>query len=744
MEELRPARSPSHNPLFQVLFQVVPVADPEAAIADLKVESFPLDADVAKFDLSLRVIARPRQLLCLFEYKTDLFEAETIRRMLEHWKIFLAAAVADPDRHVSELPLMSEAERRQVLVDWNATATPYPREGTVHGLFEEQVEKSPDADALVFGRDRLSYRELNERANQVAAYLRARGVGPETFVGLCLDRSFEMVVGLLGILKAGGAYLPLDPAYPRERLAFMMEDTGAPVVLTRESLLGILPEGRFERVRLDGDWPAIARESGENRESPVTATNLAYGIYTSGSTGEPKAVPVPHRGVLRLVLHTNYANFGPQETFVQLAPVSFDASTFEIWGALLHGAKCVLFPEKTPTPEELGTLLKTEKVTTLWLTASLFNAVIDAQPTVLSEVRHLLIGGEALSIDHVRRGLEMLPETQIINGYGPTESTTFTCCYPIPRDLPSSRTSVPIGRPIANTRVYLLDRFFRPVPIGVSGELYIGGDGLARGYWGAPDLTGQKFIPDPFASDRAGRIYRTGDRARYLADGNIEYLGRLDSQVKIRGHRIEPGEIEAVLRRHPAVRNVAVIARDDDPQDRRLVAYVVTDEDRPPDTADLRAFLAARLPAYMVPSAFIPMDSLPLTPSGKLDRRALPAAGRDRTASGRATPPRDAREAGLVKIWEEVLGVQSIGIDDNFFDLGGHSLLAIRFSSRVRDAFQVDLPLRTIFEAPTIAGLSKIIESEAQRGRPRAAGIQAVSRAALGGGLSSRDPQERR
>jgi aspartate racemase len=680
-------------------------------VRGLDVQSVRTDSDTAKFDLTLSVVEGAGELKASLAYNTDLFDNATITRMLGHFQVLLEGVVANPDQRLSDLPILTEAEHHQLLVEWNDTKREYPKDKCIHELFEEQVERSPDAVAVVFEDQQLSYRELNQQANQVAHYLRRLGVGPETLVGVCMERSLEMIIGLLGILKAGGAYVPLDPDYPKERLVFMLKDTQARVLLTQERLVEKLPDRTVHLIRIDKHWEEITGESYENLETGATAENLAYVNYTSGSTGEPRGVEVLHRGVLRLLFGVEYVHIDKSETFLHLASTSFDASTFEIWGPLLHGAKCVLFPGTVPSPTELGQLFHQHKVSTLWLASSLFNTVIDEAPDALSGVRQLLIGGEALSVPQVRRALALLPQAQIINGYGPTESTTFTCCCSIPRELDQSINSVSIGRPISNTKVYLLDANLSPVPIGVTGELCIGGDGLARGYLNRPDLTAEKFIPNPFSSEPGARLYRTGDLARYLPDGNIEFLGRIDNQVKIRGFRIELGEIEAVLEQHAAVRDAVVLAREDVSGDKRLVGYIVPNQEPTPTPHDLRSYLKEKLPQHMVPSAFVFLDSLPLTPNGKVDRRALPAPDENRPELKEAfVKPRTSVEELLAGIWAEVLKLEKVGIHDNFFDLGGHSLKATQVMSRVREALRVDLPLRVMFEAPTIAELASIVE----------------------------------
>jgi amino acid adenylation domain-containing protein len=529
-----------------------------------------------KTNYPLSLIVKPGTDLSLrLMYDMRLFDQATVDRMLAHVDAIIRAIVAAaPDTRLDALPMLTGDERRQVVAEFNATAADYPRHGSIDRAFEAQAASTPDAIAVECGGERLTYAALNARANQLARYLRRAGVGPDVPVAVCLDRSPSLIVALVGIVKAGGAYVPLDAGYPAERLELMMADTASPVLITDSRLARTLPSGTATVICLDSAADAIAREGVDDLSSTTGPDHLAYVIYTSGSTGRPKGAAVPHRGVLRLVFSPNYVELGPSERLLQLAPISFDASTLEVWGALLRGGCCVLFPERVPTAPELRRVLDEHRVTTLWLTASLFNALIDEAPETLRGVRQVLTGGEALSVAHIQRAQRALPDTRLINGYGPTESTTFACCHAIPRPL-GEVPSVPIGRPIQNTRVYVLDADFEPVPGGVAGELFIGGDGLARGYWNRAALTAERFVPDPFAADPGSRLYRTGDRVRWRADGTIEFLGRCDDQVKIRGFRIEPGEIEATLAQHPAVREVTVVAREDQPGDRRLVAYLV-------------------------------------------------------------------------------------------------------------------------------------------------------------------------
>ena len=724
VEVLQPERTPTHAPLCQVVFAYEDAPPAPVELSELSLAIADEENSMAKFDLTV-TIERREGLRVSFIYNTDLFEAATMRQALGHYRRLLEGIVVDPAHSVDRLPMLTEEERRRLLLDGNATRCEYP-ELCVHQLFEIQAERTPEATALVFGGWRLSYRELNQLANRLARHLRALGIGPEATVGICLERSPEAIVGLLGILKAGGAYVPLDPTYPRERLSFMVEDAGARVVLTITRWLDKLPRDGTTAVCLDKLPESVAPEELENIAAGVRPDNLAYVIYTSGSTGVPKGVEICHRGIVRLLVGVDYVQLTNQEVFLQLAPLSFDASTFEIWGALLHGATLVLFPGRVPAAQDLGDVLRRQKVTTLWLTSSLFNAVIDEAPAALSSVRQLLVGGEALSAAHIRRALSALPETQLVNGYGPTESTTFACCYSIPRHLEEAASSIPIGRPISNTQVYLLDRQLELVPIGVVGELHIGGDGLGRGYLNRPDLTCEKFIANPFTDRLGDRLYKTGDLARYLPDGNIEFIGRLDDQIKIRGYRIEPGEIEAALTQHPAVKAAAVIARQIQPTEKSLVGYVVPKEGQALTAQGLQTFLRQKLPQYMMPARFMFVVSLPLTPNGKVDRRALPAPEAVELASHpKFVVPRDGVESKLLEIWQTVLGNQPISIADNFFDLGGHSLLASKLLVRIEKAFGQKLSIAALFQTPTIEQLAAVLRNESRLTRsPQVTPIQ--------------------
>ncbi|NET16006.1 MAG: amino acid adenylation domain-containing protein, partial [Okeania sp. SIO1H6] len=575
VEELQLERSLSQNPLFQVVFalQQSEHMKPSFSLPNLEVElgweRWMGDQMTVRMDLELHLWLEGEEIKGLCAYNRDLFEAETISRMVSHYQNLLSAAVETPEGPISQLPLMTEPELDQILVEWNNTKTDYPTDKCIHQLFQEQVQKTPDAVAVVFELQLLTYSQLNSKANQLAHYLQKLGVVPETLVGICVERSVEMVVGILAILKAGGAYVPLDPNYPTSRLNYMVEDAKLSIILSQEKWQHHLPSTAAQVICLDPELPNTA--SSENLTVSITSEHQAYMMYTSGSTGLPKGVNIRHQGVVRLVKNTNYIKLTQEDIFLQLAPISFDAATLEIWGSLLNGGTLVVMPPHQPSLGEIGAAIRENQVTTLWLSAGLFQLMVEEQLENLKSLKQLLAGGDVLSVTHVQKVLEKLPGCQLINGYGPTENTTFTCCFQVKADS-NLEKSVPIGKPISNTQVYILDSKNQPVPIGVAGELHIGGDGLAIGYHHRPELTAEKFIPNPFENSK---LYKTGDLARYLGDGNIEFIGRIDHQVKIRGYRIETGEIEAVINSYPIVKETVVVATEDNPGDKRLVAYIV-------------------------------------------------------------------------------------------------------------------------------------------------------------------------
>jgi len=707
VEDLHLDRDMSRSALVQTFFNFQADSTQAAQVPGLTMED--IGSGTAKFDLTLNLEEHGAVVSGHLEYSTDLFEAETIGRLLGHYLVLLNGIVAHPEQPISALPLLNERERHQLIEEWNATEAHYPNR-CIHQLFEEQVQVRPEALAVRFEQEQLTYRELNQRANQLAHHLQKLGVGPEALVGVCMERSLEVVIALLGILKAGGACVPMDSSYPKERLAYMLNDAQVSIVLTQQHLQAKLSPCEAQCVCLDRDWATIAQEKTTNVITTTQLDNLAYILYTSGSTGRPKGVCIPHRGVIRLVKNTNYVNFTSDEIFLQFAPISFDASIFEIWGSLLNGALLVIFSAHLPSLDELATFLDRNHISILWLTAGLFHQMVERHAQTLGRIHQLLAGGDVLSVPHVQRMLEAMKQGTLINGYGPTESTTFTCCYPM-KTLDDVGSSVSIGKPIANTSVYVLDKHLQPTPIGIPGELYIGGDGLARGYLNQPALTEERFIAHPFRTEPGARLYKTGDLVRYLPDGNIEFLGRLDHQVKLHGFRIEPGEIETVLKQHPQVCDAVVIVREDIPGDKRLVAYLVLGQSDPAIPADLRVFLKGRLPEYMVPASFVPLEAIPLSPNGKVDRRALPASQPARAEQERVVAAAQTEtEQALVTLWQQLIGVEPIGIDDDFFEVGGHSLMAMKLIAQIQDTLHVEVPLPALFQRPTICEMAAFID----------------------------------
>jgi len=705
IEELAPARDLGRTPLFQVMLVLQPPALP-LRLPGLEASPIEVTTDTAKTDLTLYVREAGGALEAEIEFSTDLFDAATIDRMGERWAALLSAAIEAPATRVSDLPLLAREERRQLLGEWCGRRVPYARDATLPELFARQVARAPEAVALTCGSTALTYRELHCRADRLARRLRALGVGPEVPVGLLIERSPDLIVAVLAVLQAGGAYVPLDPSQPAERSASLLAGIGAPLLVTTGSLADRLPNRPVTVLCLDaGD---AAGELPQVSPAGLDPDNLAYVMYTSGSTGTPKGVAVTHRNVVRLIDGADYLQTGPGEAFLQLAPAGFDASTLEIWAPLLTGGRLVLFPGEKATLAGLGQVVRESGVTALWLTAGLFHAWMDQEMDGLEGVRQVLAGGDVVAPGAVRRLLASRPGMVFVNGYGPTEGTTFTCCHRVLHPA-ALKSSVPVGRPVPNTLVWVLDHHLQPVPVGVPGELYAGGDGIARGYAGLPDLTAERFVPSPFGEGE--RLYRTGDLVRWLPDGCLDFLGRLDSQVKISGVRVEPAEVEAMLARHPGVRGATVVPVED-AAGRTLTACAAVQQPGP-SAAELKAWLRERLPEAMVPSRLALVDNLPLTANGKVDRAA--AAG---LATGEATgegyaAPRSPVEELLADVWAAALGRTRIGRHDSFFDLGGHSLLAVRLVAEVRRTFGVELPLRALFEHPTLAELaSRVAQGE--------------------------------
>ncbi|MBZ4410591.1 non-ribosomal peptide synthase/polyketide synthase, partial [Myxococcus sp. XM-1-1-1] len=706
VEELHPARDASRTPLFQVSFTLHNAPLPALSLPGLTLRPMDHHHGVIRFDMELSFHREETGFRGGINYATSLFDHDTVAAMASHLRVLLEEVIASPDVPLAQVSMLTREERNRVLVEWNDTATKTPRPPSIHDAFAKQAERTPQAIALTHAEGQLTYAELRARANQVAHHLHVMGVRPGGRVGLCVERSPELIIGMLGILQAGAAYVPLEPSYPTERLTWIIRESGVSILLTQEHLADELPELGCLPVLLDAEWRAISKQPTSAPVVSVGEEDLAYVMFTSGSTGQPKGVCVPHRGVLRLVRDNTFMRFGPDEVFLQLAPVAFDASTLEVWGALLNGGRLVLAPPKAQSIESLGALLTSSGVTALWLTAALFDQVVQHQGQALAGVRQVLAGGDVLPVQRVTEHLSRIgPDAVFINGYGPTENTTFSATH-TQRAGDSVGRSVPIGRPLSSSTAYVLDAALQPVPPGVTGELFVGGDGLAWGYLNRPDLTAERFVPHPYASTPGARLYRTGDKARWRADGTLEFMGRVDFQVKIRGFRIEPGEVEETLRRFAGLRDVVVVAREDIPGDKRLVAYVVP-ETAGVDVGAVKTFVQRQLPEYMVPSAIVELAALPLSSNGKVDRKALPAPEAPVSKDPAENAPRTPLETQLAAIWAEVLHHDSVGIHDDFFELGGHSLLATQVVSRIRATLGVELPLGELFGASTVAKLAE-------------------------------------
>jgi amino acid adenylation domain-containing protein len=720
VEELHPQRDLSHMPIIQTMFALQNTPDEAIELPGLTLRPVSVDGGTAQFDLSLNVWEREAALTGHLAYRTDLFDAATIKRMLAHFQTLLEGIVNQPDQRVSALPLLSADERRQLLHGWNPSDSPSQKSLGLHQLFEAQAGRTASATALVFEGESISYGELNRRANRLAHHLRALGVGPEVCVCLLLERSVEMIVGMLAILKAGGAYVPLDPAYPAERLAFLLGDSGARVLVTRRSLLEKPPSHNVTVVCLDADSDVIDARPEHNPAGTHGPDNLAYVIYTSGSTGTPKGVMVTHRNVARLLAATrDWFKFGPADVWTLFHSYAFDFSVWELWGALLSGGRLVVVPYwVSRSPEEFYALLVRERVTVLNQTPSAFRqlACVDEarRGAEALSLRAVIFGGEALEPASLGAWMERHGDVRprLVNMYGITETTVHVTYRPLTLpDVGAARGSV-IGEPIPDLQLYILDKNLEPVPLGVRGEMYVGGAGLARGYLNRAGLTAGRFMPDPFAAEAGARLYRTGDLARRLDDGEIEYLGRADEQVKVRGFRIEPGEIETVLLTHTSLREAAVAARADADGDRRLVAYVVAQKGEL-RFDELRAYLRERLPEHMLPAVFVAVEELPLTAHGKLDQRRLPEPGRERPEfEKRYEAARNAVEDVLSELWGEVLGVERVGIHDDFFDLGGDSIKGVIFINRLQERLGEIVHVVTIFNAPTIASFAKYLAEQ--------------------------------
>ncbi|WP_442949096.1 non-ribosomal peptide synthetase [Nostoc sp.] len=718
VEELQPQRNLSYTPVFQVMLvlQNTPISVLE--LPGLTITPLPIDNGSTKFDLTLEITETAEQIFASLEFNKDLFQESTIKRMAGHFQTLLEGIALNPQLRLSELSLLTETEKHQLLLDWNNTEVIYPQQQCIHQLFEVQVEHTPDAVAVVFEDEQLTYCELNTKANQLAHYLQNLGVKPEVLVGICVERSLSTIIGILAILKAGGAYVPLDPAYPPERLAFILQDAQVSVLLTLQHFIENFPQHQTNVVCLDTDWERIVQQSPQNPISGCTSDNLAYIIYTSGSTGQPKGVLVNHSNVVRLFAATeDWYKFNQNDVWTLFHSIAFDFSVWELWGALLYGGKIVVVPYwLSRSPEDFYKLLLKQQVTVLNQTPSAFSQLIQVEESLGTaeglNLRLVIFGGEALQLESLRPWFERHGDgiPQLVNMYGITETTVHVTYRPLTkRDLELGLGSI-IGRPIPDLQVYLLDEYRQPVPIGVKGEMYVGGAGVARGYLNRPELTTERFISHPFSDGLrpavGDRLYKSGDLARYLPNGDIEYLGRIDDQVKIRGFRIELGEIEALISQHPAVRETVIVVA----ESQRIVAYVVPQTEQTLEILELRSFLESKLPSYMMPAAFVLLEAFPLTPNGKIDRKALPKPDTARPELEAAyQPPQTEIEKTIAEIWQKVLQLEDVGIHDNFFELGGHSLLLVQVHNQLREIFQRDLSVLDLFRYPTINSLANYL-----------------------------------
>jgi amino acid adenylation domain-containing protein len=718
VEALQPERTANRNPLFQVMFVFQNMPRPKLELAGLAVEEIDFESGLAGFDLSLEIV-ETGGLYCRFEYDLDLLEEATVRRMMGHFRKLVEGVAGDPNQQISNLPLLTEAEAQQFL-DWNNTAAEYPRDVYIHTAFEQQAARTPDAVAVLYEDTRLTCRQLNQSSNRLARRLIEQGVSPGDLVGISIERSLEMVIGLLGILKAGAAYVPLDPSYPERRLAFMLEDSQSRCVVTTREFRDLFRGSGVDTVVLDAGTAPREEESSDNPSVALPPQGRAYVIYTSGSTGTPKGVEGTHRASMnRFAWMWEKYPFEAGETCCQKAPLGFVDSIWEIFGPLLRGVPSVIIPEKVMLDlERFVRLLAQHNVTRLVLVPSLLRVMlqeVDDLQERLPSVKLWSCSGESLPPDLARRFLAVMPRAILLNIYGSSEVAADVTWHEVTNQ--EEGPSVRIGRPIHNTQLYILDPYLNRVPVGVPGEICVGGECLALGYWRKPELTSERFVANPFRSGNSAPVlYKTGDLGRYLPNGSVEYLRRADDQVKIRGIRVEPGEIEAVLASHPLVRSAAVILAGADAE-RQLVAYLVARSGRAPVANELRRFLRSKLPDYMVPSGYMIVDALPLLPSGKLDRKALSldTSGRSIVDHGHVEPQTDTQDK-LAEIWREVLRAEQVGIEDNFFELGGDSLMVIQVIARIRKVFGVEVPAVSLFEEPTIAGLAGEIEEARAKG----------------------------
>jgi amino acid adenylation domain-containing protein len=713
VEEIQPERDLSRSPLFQVMFALQNASVEKLDLEGLTIKRLDMQPRTSKFDMTLNIAEAEKSLAGSIEYCTRLFDEKTIIRMADHFRQLLTSAVENPKAPLSELPLLTVGKERQLLAEWNDSTVEYKEPHCIHRLFESQVERAPDAVAVAFEGKLLTYAEINRKANQLAHYLRSRGIGPEKLVGVFMERSLEMVIALLGILKAGGAYAPLDPSYPEERLKQMADGREIVALLTQSHLRRRAPQAAAESICVDADWQIISEHVDTNPVGGAEPDNLAYVIYTSGSTGRPKGVMIAHRAICnRLLWMQDFYGIVQEDRVLQKTPFSFDVSVWEFFWPLLNGARLVVArPEGHKDSQYLVSLIVEQRISVLHFVPSMLKAFLQEEDLEkCKSLRHVICSGEALTFDLQTRFFKVF-EAELSNLYGPTEAAVDVTYWLCLRD--GERKVVPIGRPIANTQIYVLDKHMRPAPVGIPGELYIGGAGVGRGYLGAADLTATKFIPDPFKG-AGGRLYRTGDLARYLDDGTTEYLGRIDDQVKLHGFRIELSEIETALNNHPAVDDSVVVVREDISNDKRLVAYIIPRREQSPTAGELRAYLKLKLPDYMIASTFVIRESLPLTSSGKLDRKRLPAPDAVRLdLEASYVPPQGELEELIAGVWQDVLGIPKVGVKDNFFDLGGHSFLTLQVHLRLRAESKTNPTVADLFKYPTVRSLAQFLGEEA-------------------------------
>lgn len=715
VEALQPERDTSRSPLFQVAFQLQAADSLALRLGDLELEIMTVESGTSKFDMTFQLTEKPEGLSGQVEYNTDLFDESTINRMALHFRTLLESVAVNPGQPISQLPILTQAERHQLLVEWNDTQIDNFSAGALNQSFEDQVKRTPSATALVFDGQRLTYEQLNQQSNKLAHYLQSLGVVPETKVGICVEPSADLVVTLLALLKAGAAYVPFNPANPKERLAFMFDDSKISVLLTQERFLGLLPEHKAHVICMDTDRQVISQQPDHNPANAATLDNLIAVLYTSGSTGKPKGVMVTSRGFVNLCQwYKRHCPITEQSRVLLVIPFTFDAAFKNMITPLIAGGRLVLTSADYYDVARLHEIIEKEEVTVINTTPSLIHPIMELAAGKdyrgLSSLKYMGLGGESMDIQKLKPWLNSpYCECKLVHLYGPSECSDISACYLVGKGQVDSLQAVPIGKPIDNAQVYILDKYNNPQPAGVPGEVSVSGPTTARGYFNAAALTSQSFTPNLYGVC-GERIYRTGDLAKWLPDGNLEFVGRIDNQVKIRGIRIELGEIEAVLRQHPQMREAVIVALPDAAGDKRLVAYVVADQQT--SAKQLRNFMKLKLPAYMVPSSFVILEALPLTANGKLDRRALPPpddASLDLESNYVA--PRNATEETMARLWTDLLKIERISIHDSFFELGGHSLLATQLISRVREAFEVDLPLRSLFEVATIAGLAEAVEN---------------------------------